>query len=84
MRTGFELKVVASTHEEAKKVALEQVAKFLEISPEDVLDKVDMELKVSFPKTESVQEIEESMAAGIFQVTAYAAIKKSIAKPFGA
>lgn len=84
MRTGFELKLVASNWEEAKSTATAEMAKFLQVSPEEVSDKVDMELKISYPKAETITEIEESMSAGVFQVTVFASIKNSVAKPFGA
>jgi hypothetical protein len=83
VRTSFDLKIVAETLEEAKSKAISEIARFLEVDPEEVYERVDMELKVSYPKAESVPEIEEAYASKIFQVIAFANLKQGIAKPFG-
>lgn len=83
MRTSFELRLVASTIEEARSVASKEIARFLQIEEKDLEDKVSMELKVSYPKAESISEIEQSMASQVFQITAYGTVKQSVAKPFG-
>lgn len=83
MRTGFELKIVAETLKEAKSIAVAEIARFLEITEDLVEDTVSIELRVSYPKAETVSEIEESVVAKIFQVTAYGTVKQSAARPFG-
>lgn len=83
MRTSFELKVVASDINEAKEKAITEIARFLKIDSSEVEDRVSIELKVSYPKAETVAEIESAVDAQIFQVLAYGAVKQSVAKPFG-
>lgn len=83
MRTSFELKVIASDIDEAKKKALVEIARFLKIETSEVEDRVSIELKVSYPKAETVAEIESAVDAQIFQVLAYGSVKQSVAKPFG-
>jgi hypothetical protein len=83
MRTSFDLKILASTLDEAKKIAATEVAEFLGISEKEVEEKVSLELKVSYPEAETVSEIEEIVAARVFLVTIYGSLKQSVAKPFG-
>ena len=83
MRTSFELKLVASNFEEAKELASKQIAEFLGIDENELEDRVSVELKVSYPKAETVTEIEETIASGIFQVIAFGSVKQGISKPFG-
>jgi hypothetical protein len=83
VRTSFELKVVASDIFEAKEKALAEIARFLKIDPTEVEDRVSVELKVSYPKAETVPEIESAVDAQIFQVLAYGSVKQGVAKPFG-
>jgi hypothetical protein len=83
MRTSFELKVVASDIDEAKEKALAEIARFLKIDTSEVEDRVSIELKVSYPKAETVAEIEAAVESQIFQVLAYGSVKQSVAKPFG-
>jgi hypothetical protein len=83
MRTSFELKVVASDIDEAKEKALAEIARFLKIDPAEVEDRVSVELKVSYPKAETVPEIEEAVESRIFQILAYGSVKQGVAKPFG-
>lgn len=83
MRTSFELKLLAETLAEAKKSALTEVGKFLSIPEDEVEERVSLELKISYPKAESLVEIEEVVKAGFFQVTVYGSLKQSVAKPFG-
>jgi hypothetical protein len=83
VRTSFELKVVASDIFEAKEKALAEIARFLKIDPTEVEDRVSVELKVSYPKSETVPEIESAVEAQIFQVLAYGSVKQGVAKPFG-
>ena len=83
MRTSFELKVVASDIDEAKEKALSEIARFLKIDPTEVEDRVSVELKVSYPKAETVPEIEEAVESRIFQILAYGSVKQGVAKPFG-
>lgn len=84
MRTSFELKLVASTLSEAKEVASKEICKFLEISEAELENIVSVELKVTYPKAETVVEIEQGVSAGVFQVTAYGSVKQSVVRPFGA
>ena len=83
MRTSFELKLVASNFEEAKELAGKQIAEFLGIDENELEDRVSVELKVSYPKAETVSEIEETVASGVFQVIAFGSVKQGISKPFG-
>lgn len=83
MRTSFELKVVASDIDEAKEKALTEIARFLKIDISEVEDRVSIELKVSYPKAETIAEIESAVDAQIYQVLAYGSVKQSVAKPFG-
>lgn len=84
MRTSFELKILAPNLEEATKITEGELARFLGIDPSEVQEKVSIELKVSYPKAETREEIQESVEKwGIFQVTVYASLKQSVVKPFG-
>lgn len=83
MRTSFELKLVASTFEEAKKTASKQISEFLGLPEADLEDRVSVELKISYPKAETVKEIEDSVESGIFQVIAFGSVKQGMSKPFG-
>ena len=83
MRTSFELKLVASTLEEAKTVATKQISEFLGIEESELEDRVSVELKVSYPKAETVTEIEETVESKIFQVIAFGSVKQGVSKPFG-
>ena len=83
MRTSFELKLVASTFEEAKELASKQIAEFLGINESELEDRVSVELKVSYPKAETVVEIEETVASKVFQVIAFGSVKQNSSRPFG-
>lgn len=83
MRTSFELKVAAETLEEAKTLAIGKIASFLAIAAEDVLDRVTLEIKVSYPKAETISEVEEAQKANIFIVTAFGSLKQGSVNPFG-
>jgi hypothetical protein len=83
VRTSFELKVAAETLEEAKTLAIGKIASFLAIAAEDVLDKVTLEIKVSYPKAETISEVEEAQKANIFIVTAFGSLKQASVSPFG-
>ena len=83
MRTSFELKIVASNFEEAKELAGKQIAEFLGIDENELEDRVSVELKVSYPKAETVAEIEETVESKIFQVIAFGSVKQGVSKPFG-
>jgi hypothetical protein len=83
MRTSFELKIVASNLKEAKATAVKQISEFLGIDESELEDKVSLELKVSYPKAETVPEIEESVASKVFQIIVFGSVKQSVAKPFG-
>lgn len=83
MRTSFELKLLASTLEEAKVTAAKQISEFLGIPESELEDRVSIELKVSYPKAETVVEIEEVVASKIFQIVAFGSVKQNSAKPFG-
>jgi hypothetical protein len=83
MRTGFELNIVAETVTEAKAIALKEISRFLEIPEESVEDSVSIELRVSYPKAETISEIETSVEAKIFQITVYGSVKQSVTGAFG-
>ena len=65
------------------KTAIAEVSRFLDIPENQVEDKVSLELKVSYPKAETLVEIEQAVEAGTFQVTVYGSVKQSAAAPFG-
>ena len=75
MRINFELKFSADTLEDAKKMAAEEVAKFLNIDESAVADSVDLELKVSIP------DPEKNVYSGHFIITAFGSVKKSVVRP---
>jgi hypothetical protein len=83
VRTSFELKLVASNLEEAKATAAKQISEFLGIEESELEDRVSVELKVSYPKAETVAEIEEAVESKIFQIIAFGSVKQGVSKPFG-
>jgi hypothetical protein len=83
MRTSFELKVVATDLQEATAIVRKQISEFLGIAESEVDDKVSLEFKVSYPKAETVAEIEEAVSSKVFQVIAFGSVKQGISKPFG-
>ena len=83
MRTSFELKILANTLDKAKKTAIAEVGRFLDMPENEVENNVSLELKVSYPEAKALSEIEQAMEAGIFQVIVYGSLKQSITKPFG-
>lgn len=82
MRTSFELKIIASTLEEAKKTAIEEISAFLGINEDEVLDNVSIELKVSYGEVKTREEISKEMDYLDFVVTVYGSVKQSVVKPF--
>jgi predicted nucleotidyltransferase component of viral defense system len=83
MRTSFELKIVATDLQEAKSIVRSQLSEFLDIDKDEVEEKVSLEFKVSYPKAETVSEIEDTLASKVFQVTVFGSLKQSVVKPFG-
>lgn len=69
MRTSFELKFTASDYQSAKEAATSHISKFLGITPQEVEEKVDTELKVE-------------LSEGRYEVTAYSKLKSTFV-PFG-
>lgn len=65
MRTSFELKFSATNYEGAKAAATNYIARFLDLEPEEVESRVDIELKV---------ETNEDK----FDVTAFGKIKNGV------
>ena len=82
MRTSFELKIVAANLEEAKQIAIEEIAVFLGINQEEVLDQVSIELKVSYAEAKTREEIAEEVDKIDFVVTVFGSVKQSVVKPF--
>jgi hypothetical protein len=82
MRTSFELKIIASNLKEAKQLAIEEIAAFLGINQEEVLDQVILELKVSYAEAKTREEIAEEADKLDFVVTIFGSVKQSIVKPF--
>jgi hypothetical protein len=82
VRTSFELKIIASTLEEAKKTAIEEISAFLGINEDEVLDNVSIELKVSYGEVKTREEISKEMDYLDFVVTVYGSVKQSVVKPF--
>jgi predicted nucleotidyltransferase component of viral defense system len=82
MRTSFELKIVATDLQEAKSIVRKQLSEFLDVAPDEVEEKVSLEFKVSYPKAETVSEIEETVASKVFQITVFGSLKQSVVKPF--
>jgi len=84
VRTSFELKILATTVKEAKKTAIEEIATFLEIEESEVLDSVNIELKVSYAEAKTRSEIaQEQDDLNGFVVTVFGSVKQSVTKPFG-
>lgn len=82
MRTSFELKILASNLEEAKKLAIQEISVFLGIKEEEVLDQVSIELKVSYAEANTRHELELEMDHVDFVVTVFGSVKQSVVKPF--
>jgi hypothetical protein len=82
VRTSFELKILASNLEEAKKLAIQEISVFLGIKEEEVLDQVSIELKVSHAEAKTRYEIELEMDNVDFVVTVFGSVKQSVVKPF--
>ena len=83
MRTSFELKIVATDLQEAKSIVRKQLSDFLDIAEDEVEEQVSVEFKVSYPKAETVSEIEETIASKVFQITVFGSLKQSVVRPFG-
>lgn len=83
MRTSFELKILASNLVEAKEKATTEICRFLDIPESELEERVSVELKVSYPKAESLAEIEQAVDAQVYQVIAYGSVKQGVTKPFG-
>lgn len=83
MRATFELKIVAKTLEEAKKLASEKVSAFMQIPEGDLEKYISLELKVSYPEAKSYEDINENMANNLFSVTVYGSVKQSVTGSFG-
>lgn len=83
MRTSFELKIAAENLTVSKQIAIEAVAKFLGIKEDEVLDAVNLELKVSYPEAKTYAEISEHMDTPLFVVTVFGSVKQSVTRPFG-
>jgi hypothetical protein len=83
MRTTFELKIAAVNITEAKELAIREVGSFLEIPDEEVLDSVNLEIKVSYPEGKTLTEILDNMDSSKLVVTVYGSVKQSVTKPFG-
>ncbi len=77
MRVHFELRYGVDTIDQAREIAHEKIAKFLDVNESAVPALVDMELKISNVDPEKDKHITHSLVA-----TAYANVKHSIAKPF--
>lgn len=84
MRTSFELKTTASTLEEAMESAKTIISKFLDIPVTEVEDRVNLELKIQMPETNSLQDIDNVVLAGGFVVGIYGSIKQGYGFPLGA
>jgi hypothetical protein len=82
VRTSFELKILAASLEEAKQTAIEEIAAFLCIKQEEVLDQVSIELKVSYAEAKTREEIAEEVDKMDFVVTVFGSVKQSVVKPF--
>lgn len=83
MRTSFELKISADDITEAKEEATKRIAKFLNLPADDVLDHVNVELKVSYPEAKTLADIAQNMDGTTFVVTVFGSVKQSVTKPFG-
>lgn len=83
MRATFELKIVAKTLEEAKKVASEKVAAFMQISESDLEKYINLELKVSYQDAKTYEETEKNMSEDKFAITVYGSVKQSVTGAFG-
>lgn len=84
MRTSFELKILADTLSYARTEAYRRIAAFIECDLAEVVEKVDVELKV---KTMDTSEDSENSAAvsrsdTTYEVTVFGTLKQSVIKPF--
>lgn len=82
MRTSFELKIAAANITEAKELAVREVGSFLEIVDDEVLDAVNLELKVSYPESKTLTETIDNMDSHKLIVMVYGSVKQSVVKPF--
>jgi hypothetical protein len=83
MRTSFELKLVASDITEAKQLAAEKLAKFLNLPEDAVFDHVSAEIKITYPEANTISEIEQASENGLFVVTVHASVKQNLTVAFG-
>lgn len=83
MRATFELKIVARTLEEAKKLASEKVAAFMQISEGDLEKYINLELKVSYQEAKTYEDMESTMDSEKFAITVYGSVKQSVTGAFG-
>ncbi len=81
MRVSFELKIFALDIEEAKIQVKTKISNFLNISVEDIPEKVDLELKISLPKESDFSDYEIKKDENLYLVTGYGTVKQSIARP---
>ena len=84
MRASFDFKILVDSYDKALSEATLVIASFMSISPEEVEDKVDIEIKISYPKAETAAEIAITMDEAQFVVHVFGSVKRSMAKPFGA
>lgn len=83
MRATFELKIVAKTLEEAKKIASEKVSAFMQIPEPDLEKYINLELKVSYQEAKTYEDVENNMSEGKFAVMVYGSVKQSVTGSFG-
>lgn len=83
MRATFELKIVAKTLEEAKKIASEKVSAFMQIPESDLEKYINLELKVAYQDAKTYEEVQNNMSEGKFAVTVYGSVKQSVTGAFG-
>lgn len=82
MRTSFELKILTPTLSKASSEAQKHIASFIGCSPEEVLDRVDIELKVkTVDLAEGSKSPSWSDSTELYEVTVYASLKQGIFKP---
>lgn len=82
MRTSFELKILAPNLAAASSESQKHIASFIGCSTEEVLDKVDVELKVkTIDLSEDSKNPSWSDSTELYEVTVYASLKQGIFKP---
>lgn len=83
IRASFELKISAETLAEARDIAINKIASFMELSPDEIVDQISLEFKVSYPEAKTYGDIAQNMDSKDLVVVAFGSLKQNIVKHFG-